>query len=118
MGSRDNWHKNAEADEQYVFAMHPHGVVSLGVWANIISNGGGLYDALPGLNLRVVTLSLNFFIPVWREIIMALGIIDSSEKSITAAFDRQCSVVGFVLVRTTAEIVSHGELGHCGRRGD
>ena len=97
MGSRDNWHKNAEADEQYVFAMHPHGVVSLGVWANIISNGGGLYDALPGLNLRVVTLSLNFFIPVWREIIMALGIIDSSEKSITAAFDRQCSVVGLSL---------------------
>eukprot|EP00012_Vannella_robusta_P002571 CAMPEP_0206186480 /NCGR_PEP_ID=MMETSP0166-20121206/2426_1 /ASSEMBLY_ACC=CAM_ASM_000260 /TAXON_ID=95228 /ORGANISM="Vannella robusta, Strain DIVA3 518/3/11/1/6" /LENGTH=208 /DNA_ID=CAMNT_0053601869 /DNA_START=354 /DNA_END=976 /DNA_ORIENTATION=+ len=64
----------------------------MGVWANIISNGGGFHSLLAGVNLRVVTLPVNFFIPIWREFILALGLIDSHEASIRAALQKQCSV--------------------------
>jgi len=90
------WNKDAEPDQQYLFALHPHGVASYAVWTNLLSNGGGLYDALRGLDLKVVTLKLNFFIPIWRELIMALGLIDSSEASILSA-TRRCSSVGIVV---------------------
>lgn len=91
---RDNWQTEADPDERYLFALHPHGVVSLGVWANVLSNGGGLHSVFPKLNLRVVTLPINFFIPIWREFILALGLIDSNESSIVRACKKKCSVVG------------------------
>jgi len=90
----NNWHEKQKENQQYLFAVHPHGVVSLSVWANVLSNGTGFHDKLPSMltKLRMVTLPINFYIPFWREFLLFMGLINSHEHSIVAALKDGCSV--------------------------
>lgn len=89
-------HKTSELNpkEQYVFAVHPHGIVSAGIWANILLQGSGAFQRLfPALKLRAATLPINFKIPIWREFVLSLGLIESSRESISAALGSGSSVL-------------------------
>lgn len=75
----------------YVFGAHPHGVLSAGVWGNLISHNP---HALPdSLNYRVLTISLNFKVPIWRELVMGVGMVDASRESVQYLLRRGISVV-------------------------
>ena len=50
--------------KKYVFAVHPHGIFSCSVFANLLNNFSGI---LKGIDYRVCTLNANFYIPFWRE---------------------------------------------------
>jgi hypothetical protein len=52
--------------DKYVFGIHPHGIWSVGSAANVISEN----NAFPGISYRLCTISHNFRIPVWREIMV------------------------------------------------
>eukprot|EP00475_Leptophrys_vorax_P003951 TRINITY_DN12306_c0_g1_i1.p1 TRINITY_DN12306_c0_g1~~TRINITY_DN12306_c0_g1_i1.p1 ORF type:complete len:406 (-),score=79.06 TRINITY_DN12306_c0_g1_i1:63-1253(-) len=74
----------------YVFGVHPHGVMSAGAWGNLIAHNP---NALPeDLNYRVLTISLNFQIPIWREIVMGLGLVDASRDSVKYLLSKGISV--------------------------
>ena len=61
-------------DATYVLGYHPHGVVSLGAFVGVGTNGVGLDDAFPGLNFHLCTLAVNFKMPFIRELILRLDV--------------------------------------------
>lgn len=66
----------------YMFGYHPHGIISLGCFVNFAADATGCSDMFPGINICPATLETNFFIPLWRELLMRLGVISVSETSI------------------------------------
>jgi len=71
----------------YVLGIHPHGVMSLGLWTNGMFN-----DLLPSFPYRVVTITANMWVPFWRDILLAVGFVDSSRSTIKALLDQEISV--------------------------
>ncbi|DBB00365.1 hypothetical protein WJX82_002505 [Trebouxia sp. C0006] len=77
-------HKTAElsSSDRYVFAMHPHGVLSLHAWCSFCTEACGFTQQFPGIDLHVGTLKWNFKCPLVRELMLALGLIDVSKSTL------------------------------------
>jgi len=76
-------HKTAELppDKTYVFGYHPHGIISVGAFTNFATEATGFSQVFPGITLSLLTLSVNFKVPFFREYIMALGVCDVGNVS-------------------------------------
>ncbi|GAA6028583.1 hypothetical protein NBRC10512_007884 [Rhodotorula toruloides] len=68
-------------DRKYVFGYHPHGVIGMGAIANFATDATGFSTLFPGLNPHLLTLQSNFKLPLYRELLLALGICSVSMKS-------------------------------------
>eukprot|EP01059_Diplonema_ambulator_P019115 TRINITY_DN3193_c0_g1_i2.p1 TRINITY_DN3193_c0_g1~~TRINITY_DN3193_c0_g1_i2.p1 ORF type:complete len:490 (+),score=139.71 TRINITY_DN3193_c0_g1_i2:50-1471(+) len=66
----------------YLLIVHPHGVHSFGAVINFSSNANGLDDRLPELFLSVQTLSIQFWLPLWREIVRIGSMGNASRKTL------------------------------------
>ncbi|KAJ3122889.1 2-acylglycerol O-acyltransferase 1 [Physocladia obscura] len=70
-------------DKNFIFAVHPHGVYLLGIFANITGNRPVFYKTFGShLRLRLATLPINFRLPGWREFFLSLGGIGVDKKSL------------------------------------
>ncbi|PLW33590.1 hypothetical protein PCASD_15742 [Puccinia coronata f. sp. avenae] len=69
------------SDRKYVFGYHPHGIIGMGAVANFGTEATGFSEKFPGLSPHLLTLSTNFIIPFYRELILSLGICSVSIKS-------------------------------------
>ncbi|POV94810.1 hypothetical protein PSHT_16006 [Puccinia striiformis] len=69
------------SDRKYVFGYHPHGIIGMGAVANFGTEATGFSEKFPGLNPHLLTLSTNFIIPFYRDLILSLGICSVSIKS-------------------------------------
>jgi len=67
--------------KNYVFGYHPHGIIGTGALANFGTEATGFAKLFPGIELHLLTLSINFKIPFYREYIMGLGICDVRRES-------------------------------------
>lgn len=72
------------ATRKYVFGYHPHGIIGMGAIANFGSDATGFSTLFPGLSPHLCTLASNFQIPIWRDILLALGMCSVSMKSCQA----------------------------------
>ena len=70
-----------DSKERYILGIHPHGLYAVSMFANMWQNRD-FSRAFPGLKLIGSTLPSNFWIPVWREYILAVGCASSSKESI------------------------------------
>ncbi|KAJ3049512.1 diacylglycerol O-acyltransferase 1 [Rhizophlyctis rosea] len=70
-----------DPSKNYLFGSHPHGVYCYGLLPSFISTRS-LRKVFPGLNVRISTLDVNWFIPFWREIQIAFGTCSVSRKSL------------------------------------
>jgi len=77
---RDNDVK-IDPSKNYLFAYHPHGVMSFGAQIGATSFSG-MESMFPGLKLFLQTLNINFFLPVMREHMMRLGVGDASAPTL------------------------------------
>jgi len=68
-------------DRPYVFGYHPHGIIGMGALATFATEATGFSAAFPGIKPHLLTLSSNFSIPFYREIILAMGICSVSRES-------------------------------------
>lgn len=82
--------KTAEisADKNYIFACHPHGLMSLSCFGCLTNDSCKIDKLFPGLNLHFVTLPVQFCIPFRRELLLWLGAIDHSKKSVCHVLDK------------------------------
>ncbi|KAJ9054141.1 diacylglycerol O-acyltransferase 1 [Entomophthora muscae] len=71
---------------KYLFAYHPHGIISNGVSGALMTNALGFSNMFPGVHLHPLTLSINFCWPLYRELAYALGFCTVSKKSIDYLF--------------------------------
>eukprot|EP01111_Echinosteliopsis_oligospora_P016620 TRINITY_DN6976_c0_g1_i1.p1 TRINITY_DN6976_c0_g1~~TRINITY_DN6976_c0_g1_i1.p1 ORF type:complete len:352 (-),score=57.79 TRINITY_DN6976_c0_g1_i1:1-984(-) len=61
---------------KYIFGYHPHGILGLGCICNFATDANNISEQLKGIDLRVGTLSINFKIPFFREMLLALNFIN------------------------------------------
>ncbi|KXN67832.1 diacylglycerol acyltransferase [Conidiobolus coronatus NRRL 28638] len=69
--------------ENYIFAYHPHGIIGYGAQAYFNEENPEFISKFPGIDLKTVTLNVNFKWPLFRDLILGLGYISCSKKSIT-----------------------------------
>ncbi|KZT55261.1 diacylglycerol acyltransferase [Calocera cornea HHB12733] len=68
-------------DRPYLFGYHPHGIIGMGAMATFATESIGFSQHFPGITPHLLTLSSNFYLPIYREIIMWMGIASVSRKS-------------------------------------
>lgn len=68
-------------DRTYVIGSHPHGIISMGAVANFGTDSTGFSTLFPGLKPHLMTLSSNFYLPFYRDILLSMGICSVSMKS-------------------------------------
>eukprot|EP00123_Amoebidium_parasiticum_P020522 comp51583_c0_seq1/m.47675 comp51583_c0_seq1/g.47675 ORF comp51583_c0_seq1/g.47675 comp51583_c0_seq1/m.47675 type:complete len:438 (-) comp51583_c0_seq1:312-1625(-) len=75
-----------DANKNYIFGYHPHGILSIGAITNFMSSASNVGGIFPEVTIHVATLVENFKIPILRELIMAMGAIAVSRKSLEYLF--------------------------------
>lgn len=83
-------HKTADLPptRKYIFAVHPHGIISHGAWAAFATEALGFSDKFPGITNSLLTLNGNFKTPFYREYLLAMGLLSVSKESITNVLTR------------------------------
>lgn len=72
---------------RYVFGIHPHGVISMGAFSHFATATTG-WDALfPGVRPHLLTLVANLKVPFFRELLLALRVVDASRETCAAVLD-------------------------------
>ncbi|KAI9839662.1 MAG: hypothetical protein M1819_002288 [Sarea resinae] len=66
---------------KYIFGYHPHGIISLGVFAAFATEALGFSTLFPGLTNTLLTLDSNFRIPLYRDYALLMGIASVSRES-------------------------------------
>ncbi|KHJ89322.1 diacylglycerol acyltransferase [Oesophagostomum dentatum] len=69
-------------DRNYIIGSHPHGILSIGAFTSLITNGTGFPEKYPGLKSTILTLNGQFWFPFRRDIAIALGGVESSKESL------------------------------------
>eukprot|EP01116_Phalansterium_solitarium_P011034 TRINITY_DN26644_c0_g1_i1.p1 TRINITY_DN26644_c0_g1~~TRINITY_DN26644_c0_g1_i1.p1 ORF type:complete len:348 (-),score=79.07 TRINITY_DN26644_c0_g1_i1:54-1097(-) len=82
-----------DPSQTYVFGIHPHGIIGMSCWANLLNDASGVRSLLKGIDYRVVTLPINFNVPFFRDFVLSLGAIASSRRSIMSALSAKKSVI-------------------------
>ncbi|CAF1228957.1 unnamed protein product [Adineta ricciae] len=68
-------------DRPYIFGYHPHGIISLGAFCNFATEATGFEEKFPGIDLRLLTLKVNFRIPFYGVYLSMMGLCDASKES-------------------------------------
>ncbi|KAJ3394426.1 Diacylglycerol O-acyltransferase 2 [Entophlyctis sp. JEL0112] len=71
-----------DPSKKYIFAYHPHGIISLGAFTSFATEACNISKLFPGLNIRLLTLESNFRIPFWRDLLLALNVASADKSSI------------------------------------
>jgi len=77
---------NLDPNKQYLFGFHPHGIVSISANVAFASEALSISKVFPGVNIRLATIPINFWVPFWREYILYVGYCDCDRKSITSIY--------------------------------
>ncbi|KAG8689680.1 diacylglycerol O-acyltransferase 1, partial [Ceratobasidium sp. 395] len=68
-------------DRPYLFGYHPHGIIGMGAFATFATESTGFSRHFPGINPHLLTLTSNFHVPFYRDILLHLGICSVSKRS-------------------------------------
>ncbi|KAI6023365.1 DAGAT-domain-containing protein [Pisolithus marmoratus] len=93
-------------DRPYVFGYHPHGIIGMGAIATFATEATGFSAAFPGIRPHLLTLTNNFDVPIYREILMALGISSVSKHSCSNILKRGPGEAITIVVGGAAESLS------------
>eukprot|EP00924_Labyrinthula_sp_SR-Ha-C_P016309 maker-scaffold_73-snap-gene-0.5-mRNA-1 protein AED:0.01 eAED:0.01 QI:82/1/1/1/1/1/2/113/511 len=78
-------------NKNYVFCYHPHGIISFGAFGNFATDASGFSSLFPGIDLRLLTLNVNFLVPFLREFLLWMGICSCSVRSCRSILSRKHS---------------------------
>jgi len=79
--------------KQYIFAIHPHGILPFGSTAAMCSeHKGGFNDLFPGINFKTLVATFGFYIPLYRELMLYTGMVDASRFSAKKLLDEKMSI--------------------------
>lgn len=111
-------HKLYDLDDtgetSYLFGYHPHGIIGMGAVGTFAMMASGFNKLFPGVDVRLLTLKINFYIPFFDLLITFLGICDASRESCNAILGDQdehkslCLVLGmFVYISIYILALNH-----------
>ncbi|VDM93862.1 unnamed protein product [Onchocerca ochengi] len=84
--------------KNYLIGSHPHGIISMNTFANFTTNATGMLEKHPGMNVRVCTLTPQFWPPLRREWGMLYGLIDCSKESLHYVLNTKNSINNIVVL--------------------
>jgi len=90
-------------DRSYVFGYHPHGIIGMGAICTFGTESTGFSKAFPGIVPHLLTLSSNFTIPFYRDVLLALGICSVSKQSCSHVLKRGAGQAITIVVGGAAE---------------
>ncbi|CCH41133.1 Diacylglycerol O-acyltransferase 2 [Wickerhamomyces ciferrii] len=73
--------KKEKTGPKYIFGLHPHGVVSLSGFGAIGTDGANWSKLFPGVPVCLLTLLNQFYIPIYRDYLLALGITSAGRNN-------------------------------------
>jgi hypothetical protein len=87
-------HKTADLPpgQPYLFAYHPHGILSFGAWLSFGTDALGFPFKFPGIDVRLLTLNLNFRAPALREYLLLHGVCSVSRHACVSLLSRGKSI--------------------------
>ncbi|OWK17732.1 hypothetical protein Celaphus_00009250 [Cervus elaphus hippelaphus] len=91
--------KTAELDpsRNYLAGFHPHGVLSIGSFTNLCTEGTGFSSVFPGIRSHLTTLNIYFWVPFFRDYIMQAanhitlspGLVSTDKESVAHILSRK-----------------------------
>eukprot|EP00386_Alphamonas_edax_P006154 GDKI01020012.1.p1 GENE.GDKI01020012.1~~GDKI01020012.1.p1 ORF type:complete len:317 (-),score=78.27 GDKI01020012.1:82-1032(-) len=72
-----------DADAPYLFGCHPHGIISMGWFANIGTEARNISQVIPGVDIRLATLATSMRLPFLRDILLSLNFIAVDRQAIS-----------------------------------
>uniref|UniRef100_A0A8C4QLR7 Acyltransferase n=1 Tax=Eptatretus burgeri TaxID=7764 RepID=A0A8C4QLR7_EPTBU len=69
-------------NKNYLFGYHPHGLMSIGAFCHFATEGSGFSLTFPGLHAHLATLYFNFYMPLYRDYLMAGGVCPASRSAL------------------------------------
>jgi 2-acylglycerol O-acyltransferase 2 len=77
---------------KYVVAIAPHGILPFGSMFAFFSNVANVKNVLPNLNMRCLAASFCFYIPIYRDILLAAGVCDAARYNARYLLDHDYSL--------------------------
>uniref|UniRef100_A0A0N4UX67 diacylglycerol O-acyltransferase n=1 Tax=Enterobius vermicularis TaxID=51028 RepID=A0A0N4UX67_ENTVE len=71
----------------YLLVCHPHGILPFGVYTTFATAANGIYEKFPGIDIRISTLPMQFWVAVRREWLLFHGAVDCSKESLEYLLD-------------------------------
>lgn len=101
-------HKSADLDpsKKYIFGYHPHGIIGVGAIGTFAFNEV-FEKTFPKIDVRLLTLNINFRVPFWNFLLTLLGLCDASKESILAALSGPGKAVTLVLGGAKESLDAH-----------
>ncbi|KAF8324328.1 diacylglycerol acyltransferase [Cantharellus anzutake] len=93
-------------DRPYVFGYHPHGIIGMGAFCTFGTNATGFEENFPGIQPHLLTLTNNFHIPIYRDILLHLGVCSVSKASCTNILKRGAGQSITIVIGGAAESLS------------
>lgn len=81
-----------DSKKRYLFAIHPHGIVGFSAWLTFAADCVGFSQKNHNLDIAIATTSSKFSLPFWRDLLLGIGFIDASFRSLKAALGLNRSV--------------------------
>ncbi|KAB0338064.1 hypothetical protein FD754_024831 [Muntiacus muntjak] len=83
--------KTAELDpsRNYIVGFHPHGVLATGAFTILCTEGTGFSSVSPGIRSHLMMLHWSFWVPVFRDCIMSVGLVSSDKESAAHILSRK-----------------------------
>lgn len=80
---------NLDANENYIFMNHPHGIVCFGAFINFATDANKFSKLFPNITPTIITLEEQFKFPVHREYLLLMGARGASKESIGALLTKE-----------------------------
>jgi len=95
-----------DPSKKYIFGYHPHGIIGVGAMATFAFNEV-FEKEFPNIDVRLLTLNINFRFPFWNFLLTLLGLCDASKESIIAALSDAGKAVALVLGGAKESLDAH-----------
>lgn len=95
-----------DPSKKYIFGYHPHGIIGVGALGTFAFNEV-FEEQFPEIDVRLLTLNINFRVPLWNFLLTLLGLCDASKESIFAALSGPGKAVALVLGGAKESLDAH-----------
>lgn len=69
------------SDRNYIFGLHPHGILSFSHSTNFLTEGTNFSKLFPGIIPHLVTINMQFKLPIQRDLFLSAGACSASKES-------------------------------------
>eukprot|EP00162_Nutomonas_longa_P004845 comp15554_c0_seq1/m.23808 comp15554_c0_seq1/g.23808 ORF comp15554_c0_seq1/g.23808 comp15554_c0_seq1/m.23808 type:complete len:339 (-) comp15554_c0_seq1:66-1082(-) len=86
--------KTVELDPKkaYIFGLHPHGILPFGTITNMVTDASGFAEKFPGLQIRGLAASFCFYLPIYRDLVLAGMVCDAARYSAHRLLEKKLSL--------------------------